>query len=339
MKKTMTIRSLMATAILATMVFPVVRPARAGRLGPDIIALFPKDVGEFAYADLKKARQEKWFPQLKQQLLPERFRQFEQFLASAGIDPNTQVEELAWGLIADAPSSENAAAYIPGGEQVVGVALGSFNPGSAEAYFKAQKLATFKSHGYTLFAFGTGSGPNDLFFLFVDSNTAAFGHRNQLERLLEVRYGAEEGLLRNDKLFPLINEANGSGVVWAVLNSAYTRLAIRQLSPEIEQFPDAQNLVIRMQNLLINVDASSSSVDGKFLSVCGSVEDANKLAQLLQLGFFYRRYQEQQNNPELAQLLGQARIVPAGDRVELRMTLTDEQMMSLIKHNTFAMKL
>jgi len=58
-------------------------PVRADRLGSDKIALFPKEVGEFAYADLKKARTLKWFPQLKEQMLPERFRQFEKFLASA----------------------------------------------------------------------------------------------------------------------------------------------------------------------------------------------------------------------------------------------------------------
>ena len=337
-KKTM--GRLAAAAVLAALLLALPWPARAGRLGGDVIALFPKEVGEFAYADLKKARTLKWFPQLKEQLLPARFRQFEQFLASAGIDPNSQVDELAWGLVADTMSGkgENAANSLPTGESVVGVALGSFSPNSAEAFFKTQKLPTFKSRGYTLFAFGTGSGPSDLFFFFLDSNTAAFGHRKQLERLIEVRFGGEEGLLRNETFFPLINEANGSGVVWAVLNPAYTRLAIRQLAPEIEQFPEAAKLVRRMKNLIINVDASNS-VDGKFQAVAGSTEDANTLAQLLQMGFLYKQYQAKQDNPELAQMLDQARVTPAGDRVELRMTLTDEQMSALIRHNTFALKM
>ncbi len=77
--------------------------------------MFPKTVGEFAYADLKSARQFPWFPQLREQLLPSRFRQFEQFLTTAGVDPNTQVDELAWGAINAGKS---------GGEQVLGVASG-----------------------------------------------------------------------------------------------------------------------------------------------------------------------------------------------------------------------
>ena len=156
--------------------------------------------------------------------------------------------------------------------------------------------------------------------------------------MVDVRFGAEEGLMNNDTLFPLINEANGSGVVWAVLNPAYTRLAMQQLAPEVEQFPEAAKLVARMQNLIINVDASSG-IDGKFQAVCGSSEDANTLGQLLQAGFLYKRYQAQKDNPELADLLDQARITPAGDRVTLRMSLSDDQMTALIRKNTFALKM
>ena len=330
-----------AAAILAAILLAAPKPARAGRLGTDVIALFPKEIGEFAYADLKKARSQKWFPQLQEQMIPERFRQFEKFLASAGVDPNSQVEELAWGLVAEGLSSKTAgtgSSAVPTGEEVVGVALGNYNPGSTEAYFKQQKLPTFKARGYTLYSFGSGSGASDLFFFFIDSNTAAFGNRAILEKMVGVRFGEEEGLLKKDRLFPLINEANGSGVVWAVLNPAYTRLAMQQLAPEVEQFPEAAKLVARMQNLIINVEADRG-INGKFQAICASTEDANTLGQLLQAGFLYKRYQAQKENPELADLLDQARITPAGDRVALSMSLSDEQMTALIRRNTFALKM
>ena len=332
---------LTVVVVLLALALALPKPARAGRLGADMIGLFPKDVGEFAYADLKKARTLKWFPQLQEQVLPDRFRQFEKFLASAGVDPNTQVDEIAWALVAEgmnAKSEGTGSDVLPAGEEIAGIALGNFTPDSTEAYFKRQKLPTFKARGYTMYAFGTGSGANDLFFLFIDSSTAAFGHRSVLERMIEIRFGGEDSLLRNEKLFPLINEANGSGVVWMVTNPAYTRLAIRQLAPEIEQFPEAAKLVTRMQNSIINVEASSG-LDAKIQAICGSTEDANTLGQLLQAGFLYKRYQAQKDNPELAQLLDQARVTPAGDRVTLRMSLSDDQMTLLIKHNTFAFKM
>lgn len=335
----MAAKILVGVALFGALLAP--KPAAAQRLGNDTIAIFPKNIGEFAYANLKEARSQKWFPQLQQQMLPDRFRQFESFLSAAGVDPSTQVEEVAWGLVAQGVTTKTegtGSTAVPTGEEVVGVALGNFIPGATEDYFKKQKLPTFKSHGQTMYAFGTGAGPNDLFFLFLDANTAAFGHRAELENMLEVRNGGAEGLLQNDKMFSLINEANGNGIVWAVLNPAYTRLAVRQLAPQVEQFPEAAKLVTRLQNLLINVDASSG-VDGTFQAVCGSVQDANTLSQLMQLALVYQQYQSKQQNPELTQLLSQAQITPAGDRVTLRMSLSDDQMSSLIKHNTFAFKM
>jgi hypothetical protein len=335
------LRQLFAVAALAALTLFAPRPAHAQKLGADVIAMFPKEVGEFAYADLKKARTLPWFPQLQQQMLPDRFRQFEKFLASAGVDPNTQVEELAWGLVAEGVTAKTAGvgnSAVPTGEQVVGVALGSYNPESTENYFKQQKLPTFKVRNYTLYAFGSGSGAGDLFFFFVDSSTAAFGQRALLEKMIEVRFGGDEGLIRNDKFYPLVNEANGTGVVWAVLNPAYTRLAMQQLAPEISQFPDAAKLVQRMQNMIISVDASSG-IDGKFQGVCSSVDDANNLGQLLQMGLMYKQYQSKQDNPDMAQLMSQASVTPAGDRIVVHLTLTDDQMASLIKKNTFALKM
>lgn len=317
------------------------KPAAAGTLGADVIGMFPKEVGEFGYADLKKARTLKWFPQLQQQVLPERFRQFEKFLASTGNDPNSQVNEIAWALVPEgmtAKTEGTGSDAVPTGEQMVGIALGNFNQDATAAYFKAQKLPTASFHGYTLYAFGTGTGSTDLFFVFIDAGTAAYGHKSILEKMISVRFGDEDGLLRNDKFFSLINEANTGSSVWLVTNPAYTRLAIQQLAPEIEQFPEAAKLVTRMQNTIINVEAGSD-LDAKVQAICGSTDDANTLGQLLQAGFLYKRYQAQKDNPDLAQLLDQVRITPGGDRVTLRMSLSDDQMSSLIKHNTFAFKM
>jgi len=341
MKWTNTLTRCVAACAALLLLTAAAKPAKAGSLSADTIALFPKETGEFAYADLKKARTMKWYPALQEQMLPERFKQFEKFLASAGVDPNTQVDELAWGLVAQSAAKEDgktAASDVPESEEIVGIALGTFNPDSTEAYFKQQKLATSKARGYTLFAFGSGAGPNDLFFFFIDSSKAAFGHKQLLEKMIEIRYGSEDGLLSNDKLFNLINEVNGSGVIWAVLDPSYTRLAMAQLAPEVEQFPEAAKLVQNMQSMIISVTASSG-LEGKFQAVCASPEDANTLSQLMTAGLLYKKYQASKDNPELGQLLDQASVTPSGERVVISLTVSDDQMTSLIKRNTFAFKM
>lgn len=301
------------------------RPSFAGTLGTDIIGMFPKTVGEFAYADMKAARKFPWFPQLREQLLPSKFRQFEQFLTTAGVDPNTEVDEVAWGAINDSKS----------GEQILGVALGSFNPSSSEAVFKQQKLPMTDYHGYHLYAFGSGAGAGDILFTFVDANTAAFGARPAMEKMIDVRTGVSESLLTNDTLFPLINEADGSGIIWAVLDQSYTHIAVQQLLPQAGQFPQAAAIINRMHAMTISV-AADSGIDAQFQAVCNSTDDANLLAAALQAGVMYRRYQEAQDHPDLASALDQVQVTPSGDRLKIDAPVSQDQLLSLIRTRAFA---
>ena len=322
-------------AVLIALVCAWPGTSRAGSVGPDLLGLFPRDSGEVAYADLKTARQFPWFTQLKQQMLPAKFREFETFLTSAGVDPNTQVTELVWAVVPGKLTTDPKAGSMPTAEDIVGIALGQFQPSSAEAYFAAKKLPVVKVRTFSLFAFGGGSGPNDLFFFFIDSNTAAFGQRQELEKLIGLRYGEGEGLYKNTDMSALVNQANGSGTVWAVLNPAYTRLAMQQLVPETSQFPAAAQLASKLKAMTISVKGGSG-IDAKFEAVCGSAEDANTFAALLQAGLMYKKYQVGNTNPDLGQMLDNTQITPAGDRLYLKLSLTDDQMLSLIRKNTFA---
>jgi hypothetical protein len=321
-----TIALMTAVLIAAALLFSP--RSRAQSLSTTVLGMFPKDVGEFAYADMKSARKFAWFPQLRDQLLPSRFREFEQFLSTAGIDPNTEVDELAWGGI-DLPK---------GGEEIVGVALGSFDPNSAEAHFKQQKLPMFDENGYHLFAFGSGEAPGDILFMFVDPNTAVFGHRAALEKLIAVRSGQAPSLLDNDKIYPLINDANGTGFIWAVLNQSYTHLAMNQLLPQANQFPQASQIVERMQAMTISVEADNG-VDAHFQAVCSSTSDANLLSAALQAGIMYKRYQEGQQNQALSTALDQVRVTPSGDRLKVEIPLSQDQLVSLIRTRAFAIQM
>ncbi|HEV2314085.1 MAG TPA: hypothetical protein VGR94_02165 [Candidatus Acidoferrales bacterium] len=315
------------TALMLAAAMLIPSRAAAGTLGTDVIGLFPKDVSELAYADLKEARQHSWFPQLQQQMLPANYRQFEQFLRSAGIDPDTQVDEIAWG-------ATSANAQHP--YEIAGVALGEFSPNSTEARFASEKIPNIEVHGYKLWAFGSGAGPNDIFFFFLDSNTAAFGQRDILQRLINVRFGGAESLLSNSDLFPLITAANANGgVVWAVLDKANTQLALHQLLPQASQFPQASAILDRIHNMEIQVQASDG-VDAKFQAICNSSDDANQLAAMLQGGIVMRRYQVQQSDPVLADTLSNVTVSPSGNSLNVEMPVTSEQLNAMIRTRTFA---
>jgi hypothetical protein len=314
--------------LLASMAVTPLRSS-ANSLSTGVIAMFPRQVGEFAYADLKAARKYSWFPQLREQLLPPQLRQFERFLSAAGVDPSTHVEELAWGEL---PLSTSV------GEEAVGVALGWFDASSIEERFKQQKLPRVDYRGYHLYANGIRSDSSDIFFTFMDSSTAAFGPRPTLEKLVDVRLGTSESLLTNDTLFPLISEANGSGGFWAVLDKNNTHFAMQQLVPQASQFRQAATIINRMHAMVIIVDAGSG-LDARFLAVCDSVDDANLLGVALQAGVMYRRYQDAQTHPALAQVLDNIRVTPSGDRLTVEVPVSEDQLGALITSKQFANKM
>lgn len=300
------------------------RPVRgsAASLSMSVIGMFPRLVGEFAYADLKSARQYPWFSQFHEQLLPPRFRLFEQVLASVGVDANEQVEELAWGEL---PLSKD-------GNESIGVALGSFDPSSIEDRLKQQKLPMIECLGHHLY---TGANASDILFTFLDSHTAAFGPRPALQKLVEVRMGTGESLLTSDTLFPLISEANGSGVFWVALDKSNAHFAMQQLVPQATQFRQAAAVINRVHAIMIQVDAGSY-VDAQFQVVCDSVDDANLLGAALQAGVMFRRYQDAQSYPDLAKVLDNVRITPSGDRLMIEAPVSEDQLGALIKTEPFA---
>jgi hypothetical protein len=330
--------SIAAALCLATLALALApAPAAASPVDNDIIAMLPKDAGEVAYANLKAARQYPWFEQLKEQMLPAKFKQFESFLTAAGIDPNTQVEELTWALVPVMPANATGTS-VPSSEGVVGIAQGQFQPDTAEAYFQSKKIPMIKVRDFSLYSFGSGNGPGDLFLFFLDTNTAVFGQRKQLEELISVRYGEAQGLAANPELSSLVNEANGTGLVWAVLDPAYTRLAIQQLAGGAAQFSQAGQVIAQLKSMIVSFEADSG-IQVHFQAVCATPEAANTFAALLQAGLLLQKYQAQQTNPDLAALLDETQVSPNGDRLDLRLSLTDDQVVALIRRNTFAMGL
>ena len=147
--------------------------------------------------------------------------------------------------------------------------------------------------------------------------------------------GKTESLLSNDKMFPLINEANGTGLIWAVLDKTSTSMAMQQLVPQASQFPQAAAVMARIHAMIISVNADSG-IDVQFQAACDSVDDANMLGAAMQAGVMYRRYQEAQSNPDFARALDHVRVTPTGDRLKIDAPVSQDELMSLIRTKALA---
>jgi hypothetical protein len=307
---------------------------RADTLSVDVIAMFPKNTAEFAYANLKEARQFPWYAQFKSQTLPSRFSDLEHFLASAGVDDNSQIEELAWSLSSHDSASGLDDNASPDSNEVLGVGLGNFDPDAAKSFMKTHKIHGLDYRGYTLYPC---TSCDDLSVVFIDSSIVAFGHLRLLEQLIEVRVAAGDSLIQNVKMFPLISQVNGRGIFWGVLNPGGTHQALRQIVPEATRFPQAGKLLNKLQGMVISIQGTGD-LDLHFQLISSSPEDAATISQLLQAGILLRQFDARDSDTDLATLLASVRVMPNGEGLETSFAVTSDQLVSFIKRNTFSAK-
>jgi hypothetical protein len=328
--------------------------AHAGTVSPSVLSYFPRNISELAYADLAHARQFPWFAQFKRQTLPSGFGELEQFLSSAGVDPQRRIDELVWSLSAESEPGEVAPSPTPSksdgvgraavntlaevrhnspeSEQLLAIALGDFDPDASEARLQKQNVATIDWHGHTLYA--CGAMRHNFYLVFLDSRTLAFGNPLLLQQMMEVSAGAQESVLSNQALFPLIHKSNGSGIFWGVLNDAGARAALAQLIPAAANFPEVAKLLGKLQAMTVSVDGDQQLEAD--LSVSAAPEDAVSLSQIMQAGLLYRQFQASQDDPQFAKFLQNVSITVGGPGIQIRFEISSEQMISLLQHNTFS---
>ena len=132
-------------------------------------------------------------------------------------------------------------------------------------------------------------------------------------------------------LFPQID----GGMFWGVLNQGGTRQAIRQIFPEATQFPQAGKLLNKLNGMVISIEGSSD-LEAHFQLVSSAPDDAATIAQLLQAGVLMKQFEARIWDLELSALLGSVRVVPNGEGLEESFSVSNDQLVSLIKRNTFS---
>ncbi len=321
--------------VVTISVFCLAPVAHGGSLDIRIIAMFPKNIAELAHVDLTEARKFPWFSQFKAQALPPRFTELENLLAASGVTTDSQINGLTWALASGDDGAGSSRNSVPTADPLLGIALGSFDSDLVKDALKARNVSDTQVRGYQMYP--CGSSCQDLYIVFLDSSTIAFGQQSLLERMLEARSGADDSLLQSDDMLPLISQINGSGIFWRVLNSAGAHQAIRQIMPEVSVFQQATKLLDKMNALVITV-GGSNDLEVHLQLVSSSSKAAATFSQLMQAGLLLRQYQASKSDRNLAALLDSVRILANGLVLEVSFSVTNDQAISLLHDNAFSMK-
>ena len=324
-------------AFTALMLLALSPTSHAGSVDFTVVGMFPKDAGEFGFADLSQARQFSWFPQFESQIVPVALYGFEQFLETAEMVQASPIDSVAWSRVTAKKSDSDSPST--GGGQLVAVAIGSFDPDTIRSFLDVRGAHALQIERYKLYGAGTGSGSDDMFFSILDSSTIVFGPLEPLKRILRIRAGQEDSLLHNEKMLNRIASANGEGIFWGVLDSAQAGGIIERFVPDAANFRQSRDLIAKLKDLVITIKGSTD-VEVDFGLTSGSPSDAVVISELLQAGLLLRRYQtNSETNPELGPLLDAVRIAANGNLLDIARDLTPDQLTSLIEHNAFIMRM
>ncbi len=303
-------------------------PASAQALSQPVMALYPPETGEVVFVDLQVARRSPHFGQLKQQVLPERFRDLERLSAQMGVDFNRNVDRISYAFVSTTGDPMEA--------DFVGVAEGAFELRETRRIAAAQKLVSSDIGPVSVYVLGRNDRGNEFVFAFRDNATLLFGFRNQVEAMLERSEGGRS-LLDNAELRDLINDVNRATPIWMVLNGEFTQLAVRQFLGQEASLPGVESMAERVRNATVSITLNRN-LDSSISTRCASATDALWFSGLLQTALYFQRQRLNSENPTLARVIGEAKLERTGERISLGVSIPESDLATLVNSNSFTVR-
>lgn len=176
-------------------------------IGSSARTAIPSDVQQIITVDYRTLRNSDTAMALKEQVLKQNLKDFEEALKGIGINPEKDVDVLTF------------AAYRKGkeGVKIVGAAQGSFSEKTVLKKIKLNKIKPLKYHDSDVYPMGSG-----MQMTFLDDNSVLFGDSSALRGALDARDGFSPTLDSNPAVADLIGPVE-SGTVWSVLDQQGTQ--------------------------------------------------------------------------------------------------------------------
>jgi len=313
-----------AGIVLAAAMVPA---AHAQTLPPQVLALYPQDVGELVFVDTRALRGSPHYAKIKGQVLPERFRALEQYAGVLGIEFDREINQMSWAFLG-APEGQNA--------DFAGVAEGSFPFDEVISRGRVAGLTLTRWEGRPVVSLGKNAEGKEFLFAFADQTTAIFGFRTSVEGMLERHARGGASVVNNTTIRDLVSEVNGKAAMWIVTDQRYTNFALNQLLPDAKQVPGYDTVAAKMLSAALRFDLRDG-LRGQGTVRCSSAADALLLSTLFNAALMYQTVRLNESNPELARVLKEMNVSQQEQRLEMALSIRDADLTTLLAKNSFTL--
>ncbi|HYG99882.1 MAG TPA: hypothetical protein VD837_12180 [Terriglobales bacterium] len=304
-------RFVLVALLLATSTSLVAQP-----LGTSARTVIPSEVQQIISVDYRALKASPTAIALKERVLPENLKQFENALRSFGVNPDKDIEQLTFASFRT-PQKQL---------RVVGIAQGTF---PAKAFLKKMALKKIKGSKYRTSVIWPMAGGMQMSFL--DSYTLLFGELSAVKFALDARDGETQSLAYNQQIADLIGGVE-SGPVWSVLDQPGTQNMMRSALGDAARLGDYD--VVKKR--LLGSSYTMSFENGVNFDLNVSTSDtitAATLSSLVKAGMMYKRMTA--SSVEKSALEGVS-VNSDSDRLQLHFKSDDKKFQSLLSTDLFA---
>jgi len=276
----------------------------------------PADLLQLISVDYRALKDSPTAMALKQQLMPDNIKQFEDALKGIGIDPDKDVDTLTF------------ASFHSGKQGVknIGSASGSF---SAKAVLKKMKLQHFTPKKYGM----ADVYPMDGGFImtFLDDNTLLFGDSTALHAALDVRDGKTLSLDTNGDMADMMPNVE-SAPVWSILDQQGTQNMMHSALGDASRIADYETIKKRLLGSSYTMNFNSG-VNFDLTVVTSDSVTAGTLSSLVKAGILYKKMNA---TPAEKIAVDNTTVDSDSSNLQLHFKANDQQFQSLMHSDLFA---
>jgi len=265
--------SVMKRSIFAFLFGTFSLSAMAAPLGSVTKTVIPADVQQIINVDYRSMQNSPSAQALKAKVLPDQLKQFETALKAAGINPDSDVEQLTFASfrVKDKPL------------HIIGVASGAFALPKVTARLKAKKVKYDLYRKTRIYPMGASG----LSMSLLDDFTMLFGESAAVKLALDARDSEIPSLTTNGMFTDMISSVE-SDAIWSVLDAPGTQNMMKSALGEAAQLADYDVIKNRLKGSRYKMDFNNGVKFNMDVTTSDSMTAAT-LSSLLKAGMMYKK--------------------------------------------------
>jgi len=279
-------------------------------------SVVPGDLVQLISVDYRALKDSPTAMALKQQLLPDDLKRFEESLRKIGIDPDRDVDTLTFASFHVEKS----------GIRGVGVSSGDFNLKSVLKKLRLQNYKPTKYHNADLYPMDGG-----MLMSFLDENTLLFGEPTAIRMALDARDGRVNGLDSNATMTDMMSNVDSSPV-WSVLDQVGTQNMMHSALGDASKVADYDTIKKRLLGSRYTMNFSSG-VNFDLTVLTSDSVTAATMSSLVKAGMLYKKMSA---TPQEKVAIDNTTVDSDSSNLTMHFKSTDQQFQALMQSPLFA---